>query len=112
MKYTTTSAAAGETILASNAYTAVPITVTETAEVKAGYPMTKAGARATGADAYGILLYDVDPTENPNGAVVVAGVIDATKAANSGFTYDEAAITALKTAIPGVVVRDNVGTNA
>lgn len=50
-----------DTILASNDYTAIPFTVAETATVKAGYPMTKAGKKATSATADGILLYDVDP---------------------------------------------------
>ena len=35
-----------DTILASNDYTAIPFTVTETAAVKAGYPMTLAGKKA------------------------------------------------------------------
>lgn len=34
-----------DTILASNDYTAIPFTVTETAAVKAGYPMTLAGKK-------------------------------------------------------------------
>ena len=54
-----------DTILASNDYTAIPFTVTEAAAVKAGYPMTLAGKKATSATADGILLYDVDPAENP-----------------------------------------------
>ena len=38
-----------DTILASNDYTAIPFTVTETAAVKAGYPMTLAGKKAVAA---------------------------------------------------------------
>lgn len=114
MKYTNTSVLGSQVnILAAENPTAVPFTVTEDAEVKAGYPMTLDGKKATSATANGVLLYDVDPTENPNGALVVAGVIDAVKAAsNSGFTYDADAITALKAAVPGVVFRTNIGTNA
>ena len=102
-----------DTILASNDYTAIPFTVTEAAAVKAGYPMTKAGKKATSATADGILLYDVDPAENPNASLLIRGVIDTKKAAaSSGFTYDSDAITALKTAIPGVFCRDNISVNA
>ena len=110
-----------DTILASNDYTAIPFTVTETAAVKAGYPMTLAGAKATASgdtgaktiNADGILLYDVDPNENPNASLLIRGVIDTKKAAaSSGFTYDTDAIAALKTAIPGIFCRDNISVNA
>lgn len=107
-------------ILASKDFTAIPFTVTETAAVKAGQPMTLAGKKATytagqsGAagttNADGILLYDVDPTKNPNAALVVQGVIDGKKAAaHSGATID---VAALKAAVPGIVVRENIGANA
>lgn len=102
-----------DTILASNDYAAIPFTVTETAAVKAGYPMTKAGKKATSATADGILLYDVDPAENPNASLLIRGVIDTKKAAaSSGFTYDADAIKALKTAVPGIFCRDNISVNA
>ena len=45
-----------DTILASNDYTAIPFTVTETAAVKAGYPMTKAGKKATSVTADWLLI--------------------------------------------------------
>ncbi len=97
---------ASDTILAANDYTAIPICVTETAAVKAGYPMVlSTGKKAeSAATADGILLYDVDPKENPNGSLLVAGVVDSKKAAKSGFTYDTAAKTALKGAVPGIVL--------
>ena len=77
--------------------------------VKAGTPLSAAGAVANTADAVGILLYDVDTAENPNGAIVVQGIIDATKAqAHSGVTY----AAALYAALPGVVFRTNIGVNA
>lgn len=110
-----------DTILASNDYTAIPFTVTETAAVKAGYPMTLAGAKATASgdtgaktiNADGILLYDVDPNENPNASLLIRGVIDTKKAAaSSGFTFDVYAIKALKTAVPGIFCRDNISVNA
>lgn len=120
MKMKSTSVGGTVEILASKDFTAIPFTVTETSVVKAGQPMTLAGKKATytagqsGAagttNADGILLYDVDPTENPNAALVVQGVIDGKKAAaNSGATIDAAA---LKAAVPGIVVRENIGVNA
>lgn len=107
-------------ILASKDFTAIPFTVTENSAVKAGQPMTLAGKKATytagqsGAagttNADGILLYDVDPTKNPNAALLVQGVIDGKKAAsNSGATIDAKA---LKVAVPGIVVRENIGVTA
>ena len=110
-----------DTILASNDYTAIPFTVTETAAVKAGYPMTLAGKKAVAAgetgsktiNADGILLYDVDPAENPNASLLIRGVIDTKKAAaSSGFTFDADAIKALKTAVPGIFCRGNISVNA
>lgn len=110
-----------DTILASNDYTAIPFTVTETAAVKAGYPMTLAGKKAVAAgetgsktiNADGILLYDVDPAENPNAALLIRGVIDTKKAAaSSSFTFDANAIKALKTSVPGIFCRDNISVNA
>lgn len=99
-------------ILASKDFQAIPIKVAtpETGTVvKAGTPLTAAGASTTGSGAVGILLYDVDTAANPNGAAVVHGIIDKTKAqAHSGVTY----AAALATALPGVVLRDNIGVNA
>lgn len=116
MKFAETSIAGGVEILASNDYQAVPIKVATpsgegvtTTVVKAGTPLTAAGASTTGANAVGVLLYDVDTAENPNGAAVVQGIIDATKAqTHSGVTY----ASALYTALPGIVFRTNIGVNS
>lgn len=100
-------------ILASKDFQAIPIkvTVAENATstiVKAGTPVTAAGASTTGANAVGVLLYDVDTAVNPNGAAVVQGIIDSTKAqAHSGVTY----AAALYSALPGIVFRTNIGVN-
>lgn len=76
--------------------------------VKAGTPLTEAGASTTGTGAVGILLYDVDTSVNPNGTVVQSGPIDSTKAqAHSGVTY----AAALATALPAVQFRTNIGVN-
>jgi hypothetical protein len=116
MKFADTTVAGGIEILASNDYQAVPIKVATpsgegvtTTIVKAGTPLTSAGASTTGSGAVGVLLYDVDTAENPNGAMVVQGIIDSTKAqAHSGVTY----VSALYTALPGVVFRTNIGVNS
>lgn len=98
-------------ILASKDFQAIPIKVAAPESgtvVKAGTPLTAAGASTTGSGAVGILLYDVDTAVNPNGAAVVIGIIDKTKAqTHSGVTY----AAALATALPGVVMRDNIGVN-
>lgn len=96
-------------ILAADNFTAIPITVDETSLVKAGTPMTSAGkkiAATSYANAVGMLLYDVDPTINPNGALLVQGVVDKKKAQTySGVTLDETF------AVPGIILRDNIGVN-
>lgn len=114
MVFDVTTVAGTVEILASKDFQAIPIKVaTPSGEgagtvVKAGTPLTAAGASTTGSGAVGILLYDVDTAANPNGAAVVQGIIDKTKAqAHSGVTY----AAALATALPGVVLRDNIGVN-
>ena len=97
-------------ILASNDFQAIPVKVADPSGtpgvVKAGTPLTADGASTTGSGAIGILLYDVDTAKNPNGAAVVQGIIDATKAqAHSEVTY----VAALYEALPGIVFRTNIG---
>lgn len=112
MRYEEYSVAGDVEILASKDYQAIPIKVAapggnETV-VKAGTPLSAAGAESTDSGTIGILLYDVDTAANPNGAVVVQGVIDAKKAqAHSGITYEDAVMSAL----PGIVFRTNIGVN-
>lgn len=104
-------------ILATDEFTAIPIKVaTPSGEgaspiVKAGTPITAAGVGIlAGTNAIGILLHDVDTSVNPNGALVVAGVIDYTKiVAHASVTATAAE---LKTAIPTLVFRSNIGTNS
>lgn len=111
MKFADTTVAGGIEILASNDYQAVPIKVAVPGSgtvVKAGTPLTAAGASTTGSGAVGILLYDVDTAVNPNGAAVVHGIIDATKAqTHSGVSY----VADLYSALPGIVFRTNIGAN-
>ena len=110
MKFTTTHVAGTVEILAADDFIGIPIKVTEAGVVKAGTPLTAAGAKsADGASAAGILLYDVDTDANPNGTIVVQGVINQKKAeAHAEVSYDA---NALKTAVPGIVLRNNVGVN-
>ena len=124
MKYTNTPVSAPEsTILAADTYVAIPFTVKETNAVSAGYPMAKTGLKAaatTGTsaadaatDAIGILLHTVDPAVNPNGALLIQGVVDQKKAkASSGFAFSNDDIAALHKAVPAVFFRDNIGPNS
>ena len=109
MKFASKTVNGGIEILAVAAHNSIPIKVATPESgtvVKAGTPLTAAGASTTGSGAVGIRLYDVDTAENPNGAVVVQGIIDATKAqAHSGVTY----VSALYSALPGIVFRTNIG---
>lgn len=108
MIFNETTIAGGVEILASKDFQAIPVKVAGNNVVKAGTPLTAAGASTTGANAVGVLLYDVDPAKNPNGAAVVQGIIDATKAqAHSSVTY----VDALYAALPGIVFRTNIGVN-
>ena len=110
MKAKLTSIGESVEILASKDFQAIPVKVATPGSggtvVKAGTPLTSEGASTTGSGAIGILLYDVETADNPNGAAVVQGIIDATKAqAHSGVTY----VSALYSALPGIVFRTNIG---
>lgn len=108
MKYTKTASGGGVEILAADWYVAIPMTIVGTGVVKAGTPITADGGVGTVATAAGVLLYDVDVDVNPNAAVVVKGVIDATKAkAHSGID-----LTGIEESVPGIVLRTDTGVNA
>jgi len=109
MKYTETSVGGGVEILASKDFQAIPVKVAEpvggSTVVKAGTPLNADGESTTGSGAIGVLLYDVDTAENPNGAAVVQGIINANVAqSHSGVTY----VSALYSALPGIVFRTNI----
>ena len=109
MKFTKTSVGGTIEILAADDFVTIPICVTEAAAVPAGMPMTTAGtkvATTSYATAVGMLLYDVDPTENPNGALLVQGVVDKKKVeSHASITLDDTF------AVPGIILRDNIGVN-
>lgn len=114
MIYSTTTANGGVEILVglTDMHTLTPIKVATPESgtvVKAGTPLTALGAATTGSGAVGILLYDVDTAENPNGTIIQSGPIDSTKAqAHSGVTY----VSALYSAVPNIIFRTNIGTNS
>lgn len=111
MKFTAMNYVGTVEILAADTFTGIPIKVTESGVVPAGTPLTSEGTKsADGTGAAGILLYDVDTDRNPNGAIVVAGVINQKVAEeHAGVTYSA---DALKAAVPGIVLRNNIGVNA
>jgi energy-converting hydrogenase Eha subunit C len=96
-------------ILASKDFQAIPAKLAAPNSgtvVKAGTPINASGESTTGSGAIGILLYDVDTAKNPNGALVVQGIIDSVEAqAHSEVTY----VSALYSALPGIVFRTNIG---
>ena len=76
MKFTKTSVGGTVEFLAADDFVAILFASQKAAAVPAGMPMTAAGkkvATTSYATAVGMLLYDVDPTENPNGAPSSAG---------------------------------------
>ena len=109
MKFSKTSVGGTVEILAADQFTAIPICITESTAVPAGMPMTAAGKKVVAtsyATAVGMLLYDVDPTENPNGALLDQGVVDKKKVeSHASITLDDTF------AVPGIIVRDNISVN-
>lgn len=110
MKFNSVNYAGTVEILAADVFTGIPVKVAGTGIVPAGTPLTIDGEKAEdGTDAAGILLYDVDTDANPNGTIVVAGVINQKVAeAHADVTYSA---DDLKAAVPGIVLRNNVGVN-
>lgn len=112
MKFSNTSVGATVEILASKDFEAIPVKVATPVSgtiVKAGTPLNSSGQSTTGSGAVCILLYDVDTAVNPNGAGLVEGIIDSTKAqSHSGVTY----VSALYSALPKITFRTNIGYNS
>lgn len=111
MNFAKTTVGGTVEILASKDFQAIPAKIAGTDVVKAGMPITDAGAAAAdGTGAVGILLYDVNPDKNPNGALVVSGIIDWAKAKEHSGATATAAV--MKTILPGITFRENIGVNA
>lgn len=108
MRYSTKTVGGTVEILAADTFTGIPVCLAPSDTVyKAGTPIDDANAAALDGDgAVGILLYDVDTSINPNGTIVVAGVIDYNKiVANAGVT---ASVGDLKDAMPAICFRSNI----
>lgn len=92
MKFKTTEATSPKEILANDHYVAVPY---DCSEVTDDNGIVKAGTVIPANDdtAIGVLLYDVNKEDNPNGAVVIHGFINKDKLPTEPA---EAAVTALK----------------
>lgn len=110
MKYAVESVGGTVTILASPYYLSIPAKLAGTVAVPAGMPIDKDGAAVkAGTGAVGILLYDVDPKDNPNCALVVNGVVDWKKCQDhSGATATAAT---MKSILPAITFRENIGVN-
>lgn len=98
-------------ILASDDYQAIPVTLSGTSVVKAGSPIKitndVGAAILAGTGASGILLNDVDPSVDPNGALLVDGIVDWAKCkSHSGATATAAAMAAI---LPKITFRENIG---
>lgn len=111
MKFADTKIGGDVEILATDDFQAIPFTVAEKEVVKAGMPMKLDGTKVedgTGAD--GILLYDVDPNENPNAALLVDGIVNWKLCMeHSGASADAAT---MKPILPNIIFRENIGVNA
>lgn len=110
MKFNSIDVGGTVEILASKDFQAIPIKIAGNNVVKAGTPITEAGfAALDGTGAVGILRYDVDPTANPNAALVVSGIVDWAKCKkHAGVT---ATADAMKAILPGITFRENIGVN-
>ena len=94
-------------ILASDHFLAVPVVVAGSSAVKAGIPLKNDGTPVpAGTDAAGILLYDTDPSVNPNAAMLVHGVVDWSKCRASGAQADAQTMGGI---LPIIAFRENVG---
>lgn len=93
----------GVEILYNSDYVGKAVTLDTTAFAdkvcKAGTPISKAGAVANSASAFGILLHDVYQ-DRPQGTIVIGGYINTAVAQNhSGVTVADEAKTAMKNVV-------------
>ena len=107
MKLKNTPVGKRSEILASDHFLAVPVVVAGSSAVKAGIPLKNDGTPVpAGTDAAGILLYDTDPSGNPNAAMLVHGVVDWSKCRASGAQADAQTMSGI---LPNIAFRENVG---
>lgn len=79
MKYTNTAVTRGVEILYNDHYVAIPYDCSEIAANEKGIVPAGTMIPANDASAIGVLLYDVNKAENPNGAIVIHGFIKKAK---------------------------------
>lgn len=79
MKFTTNKATGTKEILANDHYVAIPYDCTAVTANAEGIIPAGTMIPANDATAIGVLLYDVKPTDNPNGAVVIHGFVKKAK---------------------------------
>ena len=79
MKFKRTSIAADKLILANDHYVAIPYDCSEVSAGENGVIPAGTIIPANDSKAIGVLLTDVVPKENPNGAVVIHGFIETAK---------------------------------
>ena len=93
MKFTTKQVTQGVNILANDHYVAIPYDCTAISPNANGVIPAGTIVPKNDATAIGVLLNDVVPAENPNGAIVIHGFIEKGKLP---VEPAEAAVTALK----------------
>ena len=118
MIYKNTAVGGTVEFLAADDFVAIPFKLaadnsgTAVGVVKAGTPVLSTGlASSTGQSCIGIVLYDTDTARNPNCAILKQGVVDLKKMkSHSGLSGITAAY--IQAALPGVVVREDIGVNS
>lgn len=101
MKMTTTSVGGTYEILAADDFVGIPVKLS--ADTLAGKVVTNDGNT-------GVLLHDVVVADNPNGTIVVAGVLDMKKIqAHLGSAYQASDYESLPATL---IKRTNIGVNA
>lgn len=118
MIYKNTTVGGTVEFLAADDFVAIPFKLaalndtTPVGVVKAGTPILSTGlASSTGQSCIGIVLYDTDTARNPNCAILKQGVVDLKKMkSHSGLSGITAAY--IQAALPGVVVREDIGVNS
>lgn len=103
MGYTRKTVAGDVEILYNSAYVGDALTLDTAAFTNgvclAGTPVTVAGKKATGSDAFGILLHDVEQGR-PQGTAVIGGYINTAVAKDhSGVTISDTMKAALKNVV-------------
>jgi hypothetical protein len=95
MKFTTTSVTTPKEILANDHYVAIPYDCSSLTPNGDGIIPAGTVIPANDATAVGVLLYDVNKAENPNGAIVIHGFVKKSKLPAAPASAAITALTAL-----------------